>query len=546
MQTLPVEHLVGKTISETYQVEQFLGSGALTAAYAGQYTGHQHTHQQRVMITVFRIPEKFSADAQERFQARFLREAKLLASLEHKHILPVYAFGIQYDYPYLVIPFAQESSLARVLKDRERFSVEETSVLLTQIADGLDYAYRNGVVHGSLSPATVFLDEKHTVSIAGFGFVRVLAQQGIVNLQHQYAHLLNIANTFLGVPAYIAPECVQGAQPDIRADVYALGLMAFQLLSGTLPFSGNNPLEVALQRVQQPVPSLQAVVPDIPVALDLIVQRALEQEPSQRYQSAGELARSFARALNVLHGATKEPEAKVTTAVDSQTTQPPDVNWLGDMLGKTAKQPAIPVPSAQEDGGKWQLTPPIVTAQLPAIPATSIAALPIEDNVPSVDPFVWWSTMALPQVESQVPGTFTQKRTANLPSSRRKSTKKSRRQAIILLASGGIVAAGVLGVAGISLAHIMHTTAPLQVATGQSATTTQGNTPATSSSPTSTQKTGTSANGQAHTTPTAAHSQTPTAAPAQKAATTHPHPAATTYRHRDWLNEHGNEQLERV
>src|SRR6266700_985924 len=109
MQTLPVEQLVGKTVGEDYVIEQFLGSGALTAAYAG----HQHTHEQRVMITTFIVPEKLSADAREHFEARFLREAKMLVSLEHKHLLPVYAFGIQYDYPYLVTPFAQGSSLAR-------------------------------------------------------------------------------------------------------------------------------------------------------------------------------------------------------------------------------------------------------------------------------------------------------------------------------------------------------------------------------------------------------------------------------------------------
>lgn len=504
MQTLSADQLVGSVLGGEYTVEQFLGRGALTAAYIGQ----QHALSRRVLITIFLVPERFSDVMRERFKTRFLREGEALVGLQHPHLLPMYDCGEYTGSPYLVTAYTKDQSLARIVKDQPRFTVQQTVELLRQLADGLDYAHRTGVVHGSLSPATVLLDKQYNASIAGFGFVRMLAMQGVEDRNFPYAHLVNVANTFLGIPGYIAPESVQHPIIDARSDVYALGVMAFQLLSGTVPFSGSNPLEVALQRIQRPIPSLQEGAPDVSVALDLVVQRALEQDPARRFQSAGEFARAFESVLAVTQQATIASSVAVAeTAFDSQITQPPTVNWLeGSGINASGKNAAL---SSKTDTGSWQLTPPIKTGKVAAVVASPSLDASVGDDVASIDPFVWWSTTEMSSVQvGQAAGTFTQKKTASL-SARRKSAVQSRRRVIMLLAGGGVVAAGVLGVTGVSLAHLMHKAAPQALGGQQVAT--QGNTTTGSTHPTQ----GGPTKGVVQTTPVATkgHATTPTAGP---------------------------------
>ncbi len=509
MQTLSADQLAGSVLGGEYTIEQFLGRGALTAAYVGQ----QQAQNRRVLVTIFQVPERYSETMRQRFNARFLGEGRALIGLQHPRILPVYDCGEHNGSPYLVTAYSTDQSLARMLKEQPRFTVQQTLELLRQLADGLDYAHRNGVVHGSLSPASILLDDQRTALLAGFGFVRMLAMQGIEDRNYPYVHLVNVANTFLGIPGYIAPESVQRPVIDARSDIYALGIIIFQLLSGTVPFSGSNPLEAALQHVQQPIPSLRAVAPDVPAALDIVMQRVLEQDPTLRYQSADEFASSFGRALHIAQQATIVPNAVADASIDTQITQPPTVNWLeGIELASTGKTAVI---SPKGDTGSWQLTPPVKTGKMAAVSVSSSMGASAGDDVASIDPFVWWSTTEMSSVKvgpsgqgGQTVGTFAQRKTTNL-SGRRKGTMQSRRRVIALLAGGGVVAVGVLGVTGVSLAHLLQKTAP-QTVGGQQAVT-QGNTATTGA----TQGTGNPTKGPVHTTPTAAkgHAATPTTGP---------------------------------
>lgn len=547
MQTLPVEHLVGSTVGN-YRIEKLLGSGKSTSVSIGREQGNDR----EVMITEFLVPERFSAQQRERFIGRFLQEAASIARLQHPQVLPVYAYGVEDDRPYLVTPFAKESSLASIVKAQPRFAPEHTLELLKLIATGLEYVHSQGVVHGSFSPATVLLGEQRTVVIAGFGFIRMLSLRGIEELHHPYAHLVNVAGTFLGIPEYIAPECVQGQIADARADVYALGILLFQLLSGTLPFTGSNPLEVALQHVEQPLPSLHTLAPDVPPALDLVIQQALERDPKRRFQSAGEVARAFECVLRVLKSATiakvppkaKKTEGieKVEQAFDAQVTQPTTVNWLSEEkrfaekgdTGSTAATGLLPVvpaslASASTRGatgetGTWQLRPPVMTSKLAAVSASGIVATPLAngsfaqgDTVDVVDPFAWWST----QVQSPVAGTFARRPTPKARTQQRPPLKE-RRQVVALLATGGAIAVGALGLGGVGLVNLLHqktvsSTAAMQ--SGTTATTQQaGPTPTVQTTPS-----GVHATSTPQTKPTTAPTAKPTPKPTQG---THPTPTS--------------------
>ena len=387
MQTLPppVDQLAGRVLGH-YDVKQLLGYGNVNAIYAAQEQSQDRT----VMLTAFAMPETFSPQARERFVTRFTQVASTLVRLDHPYILPTYDFGTQFGYPYLITPFVMGGSLAKVVRQETRCTPERVLQIVKQVAEGLEYAHQNGIVHGTLKPATILLDDEQNVRITGFGLANILKMRGIEAIDPPYAHMTSIAGTFLGAAEYVAPEVVQGAPADARSDVYSLGIMLFELLTGRLPFSGEDPFAVAMQHVQQRVPSLQAFSSDVLPGLDLVVQRAVDRDPSQRFQSVTKLASAFARVLEVIHGATSPAKvAKEAPSPLSDLTMPPTVNWDEEIFADehlpvkplvTGHMPTATNPRLE--AGNWQLRPPIVTNQLAAIKATqgSNPVTPRRDN----------------------------------------------------------------------------------------------------------------------------------------------------------------------
>ncbi len=503
MQTLPppVDQLAGKTLGH-YEVKQLLGYGNVNAVYMAQ----QQPQGQTVMLTAFIIPETFSPQARERFLTRFTQIASTLVRLDHPYILPTFDFGVQFGYPYLITPFVTGGSLARVLRQEGRCAPERVLQLLKQITEGLAYAHQNGIAHGSLKPATILLDDEQNVRITGFGLTTILKMRGIEAIDSQYAHLISIAGAFLGAPEYIAPEVVQGSPADARSDVYSLGVMLFELLTGKLPFYGEDPFLVATQHVQQRVPPLQSLWPDALPGLDLVVQRAVDHDPAQRFQSVSRLANAFERVLTVIQGAKAVKEA--APPIDD-LTMPPVVNWDDENFTDVKSSPLTghmpSVTNPRVEAGNWQLRPPIVTNQLAAIKAnrvrenmgqnqsgshnTAPTASPLLQSPTqekgqakkTFDPFSLWTSTSAPKTSTKEPGTFketthppvkkTTKRSAKKTtnSSPRETTnrsvtdtpqgnptRKSRRRVIAMLATGGVVAAGVVAAGGIGITHFLH------------------------------------------------------------------------------------------
>jgi serine/threonine protein kinase len=465
MQTVSVEQLEGKTLGD-YTVERLLGRGKLSTVYlAGQ-----RSQNRTVMITTFTIPESLSAPARERFIQRFTQVGSALVTLNHPNILPIYDCGVYFGSPYLVTSFVKGGSLAQVLKQQPRFTPEQALEMLKQMAAGLDYAHSQGAVHGILNPANILVSNGRVLQVTGFGLKQMLQMQGIEEYNHPQAHLFSMAGTFLGSPEYIAPECVKGASVDARSDVYSLGIMLFELLSGSPPFTGTDPLEIAVKRLQQPVPSLHETCPDLPAAYDLILYQALEREPEKRSKHAGDIARAFERVMKVLEGAAKDAATQTKqTTMHSEITLPPTVNWFDEEIVPTRK---------------WQLKPPVVTGHVAAV-----QGYPQETKqvAAATDPFVWWSANSA-KSSGQTPGTFarsvTKRPTSYNANTRRKASVKGRRQVVVgLLAGTGVV--GILGIGGISFARFIESMKQSQPGNTQSALSnssptqaTQGKTPA--------------------------------------------------------------------
>jgi serine/threonine protein kinase/nitrite reductase/ring-hydroxylating ferredoxin subunit len=507
MQT-SVEHLIEQTLGY-YRIEQLLGRGKVNAVYVARHIERGET----VMLTAFIIPPEFSSDARGRYLRRFEQVVSALKVLDHPHILPVHDAGEQWGYPYIVTPLVTSGSLARTLKQQERVSPAQALNLLKQIAGALDHAHSRGISHGILKPLNIMLDDALNVRIAGFGLTHILEMRGIELVDRPYAHLYSVAHTFLGAPEYIAPEVVLGTPINARSDIYALGIILFEMLTGRVPFSGLDPLAVAMMHIQQPMPSIQAIYPEIPAGLDLVVQRALERDPGKRYQSAEQLVVAFERVLQVIEKARNplvtalaSSSAGARNGRDHDKTLPPVVSFFNgiaandnevanrsqqlntaNVLSAEISRNSAKLPMMNPMGGNWQIVPPIITSSLPAIkPPTgaqsprrqSPMALPAQGKEPfaetAIDPFVWASTAsvlatrqpsAVPgqNAEGQ-PGTFekrppqrkaTQKRPPEGSPNKGKqgSPDRGRRRTVALLAGGGVAIVGLLSAGGIVLAH---------------------------------------------------------------------------------------------
>ncbi|GCF10976.1 protein kinase domain-containing protein [Dictyobacter arantiisoli] len=322
-----VAQLVGQNIG-AYRLTQLIGQGKLSAVYIAQ----QQTSEQSVMVTIFLLPDECQGLARERFMERFMQQAAALKRLQHPHVVPTYAFGEQYGYPYLVSPLIEGDTIATLLASQGRCTPELMLPLLRQIAEALDYVHNQQVWHGTLKSSNVLLVREggaegiYTVMVAGFGLAHMLEINGIGQVAHPYRGLFSVAGTLLTNPAYSAPELVQGGGFDTRTDVYALGILVFEMLCGHAPFTSADPFELIQMHVDERIPSLHAVVPELPAALDIALQRALERDPNLRLQSAGKLVTAFERVLDVMEEAAK-----------------PAVAFLETLPGTTATSTSLPM-----------------------------------------------------------------------------------------------------------------------------------------------------------------------------------------------------------
>lgn len=346
MQTIAIDQLVGQVVGEReqYRLERLLGRNRLSIVYRAR----ECVSQQLAAFTFFLLPERFSDETQQRFLRRFMKEAAGLITLQHPRILPTYAYGEYSGNPYLATPYMTNGSLADKVKQQGRLHHIEVLEILKQVAEGLEYAHGRGVVHGTLKPANMVFNDEQEIQVAGFGLMHILQAKGIEPRDTAYEHLVSIAGTFLIAPEYAAPEVVEGLFVDPRSDIYALGAILFELLSGTPIFQGADPYAVAQMQINQVPPSLRTLCPDIPLSLAAVVNQALMKDPDQRFQRISELVEAFTECSL---GATDPRMQMLYKGIQSDSAD-------------------------TKENGNWQFVPPIVTGKLPAFRQTGPISLP--------------------------------------------------------------------------------------------------------------------------------------------------------------------------
>ncbi|GCE03493.1 serine/threonine protein kinase [Dictyobacter aurantiacus] len=280
-----------------YRLEERLGQSNVTRLYRAQTRDPWQTP--RLSFMLLPLSHTLSEPARERFLTRFFNEAKRCVKLRHSALFPLFGYGLQKDYCYLILPDIVGGTLAFHLKRQIRWNPSDIPHILTPVAHALDYMHGQGLVYEYLNPSNIFLSDRQPPCVLGVRLEHILCQAGLGDEhEREDAPLRNIAGTPLGLAEYLAPEVIKGGPIDARADVYTLGILLFELLSGRPPYRGSSHTETAYLHLQGPLPSLHSIVPDIPPGLEIVVDRALHYNPQCRFSTPGELIQAYERALN--------------------------------------------------------------------------------------------------------------------------------------------------------------------------------------------------------------------------------------------------------
>jgi eukaryotic-like serine/threonine-protein kinase len=265
-----------RVIAGRYELERRIGVGGMsTVELALDARLERH-------VAVKLLAEHLAHD--DGFVARFRREALSAARLVHPNIVQVFDSGLDEDrgQHYIVMEYVPGRSGAQILRDEGRLDVAEAVDIVTQACRGLDYAHRNGVVHRDVKPGNLLRRDDGVVKLADFGIAKAADHSGITQ-----------AGSVLGTAAFLAPEQARGEPAGPASDLYALGVVTYQLLSGRLPYEGDSLSELALKQQNESPAPLDAIVPGIPPELSAAVERALALDPADRYATARDMERAL-------------------------------------------------------------------------------------------------------------------------------------------------------------------------------------------------------------------------------------------------------------
>src|SRR5690348_9086038 len=275
-----MRNLIGTQLGQ-YQLTEIIRRGGMATVYKA----YQESLDRYVAVKVL----FHGQDPQ--FVARFQREARAIAHLQHPNILPIFDYGEQDGLLFLVLQYIEQGMTLGDLLGHPMEPVPALQ-LMGRVLAALDYAHERGIVHRDVKPANILMPTPSWPMLSDFGIVKLLADNENSNLTAQ--------GMIIGTPAYLAPEQVLGMHIDRRTDLYSAGIVFYEMVTGRVPFDTGTPIVVATKQAYEPPPPPLVLNPDLPKAIELVVMRALEKDPANRYQTAAEMAAALERVAQQL------------------------------------------------------------------------------------------------------------------------------------------------------------------------------------------------------------------------------------------------------
>ncbi|MBI3159678.1 MAG: serine/threonine protein kinase [Chloroflexi bacterium] len=263
--------LTGRTLAG-YTIVEKIGKGGMATVYKA----YQPSLKRDIAIKVL---SPYYAELDPTFRQRFAREAQAVAKLRHPNILLVIDYGEQEGFGYLVMEYVPAGTLKELI-DAHGLALPHIATLIGQVAGALDHAHEQGIIHRDVKPSNILLPKPDWALLTDFGLARMVAGSSA----------LTQSGLTVGTPAYMSPEQGSGHVVDHRSDIYSLGVMLYEMVVGSVPYTAETPMAVVVKHIVEPLPALHTAGPDIPEELQAVILKAIAKDPDDRYQSAGELA----------------------------------------------------------------------------------------------------------------------------------------------------------------------------------------------------------------------------------------------------------------
>lgn len=372
-----MENLTGKQFKD-YKIMASIAEGGMAAVYKA-YQPHLDRY-----VAVKVLPRQYALEHQ--FVERFRREAKTLARLQHPRILPIYDYGIEGEYFFLVMPYIDGGDLTHQMQ-KSALPLEQIGQIVTQIGDALDYAHTQGVIHRDLKPNNILVDQRGNCFLSDFGLAKIAEES---------SSKLTSSGLIIGTADYMSPEQGLGQGVDSRTDIYSFGVILYELVTGEVPFKADSPTAVIIKTIQEPLRPPRQLNPDLPEAVEEVIMVACAKQPEDRFATVHELVQAFQAALQGVSPTIParamgpdEPEDGVTVSALRRRLRPQDASDLTVAQGTrphispvteidpriAVKQPAVAAATPQSRSTDSYLMWIIVALLVILIVLVSVAAI---------------------------------------------------------------------------------------------------------------------------------------------------------------------------
>lgn len=325
--------MIGRLIDDRYELKQILGGGGMSNVYVAMDT----ILNRQVAVKLIHIPPNEKQATIQRFES----EVQNTTILTHPNIVNVLDVGEEVDFFFLVMEYIEGPTLADYIKANGPLKPEKALYFIEQILSGIRHAHERGIVHRDIKPQNVMIDRNQTLKIVDFGIAKALSETTMTQTNH-----------VVGTVQYLSPEQAKGEKTGERSDIYSIGIVLYEMLTGHPPFSGETAVSIAIKQIQEAVPNVTDTRRDVPQALSNVILKATEKDQSHRYRSVSEMAHDVMSTLDP----TRQNEAIYEVDGTATKTVPINKNALkaeqakqGQAVDETAQIPIV-TPEKQPQG----------------------------------------------------------------------------------------------------------------------------------------------------------------------------------------------------